>query len=165
MSFAERLPAFVWRASKYLPPRLAYAIGLGDLVGRRILLLTTTGRVSGRPRVTPLLYDEIEGALYVGSARGERADWVRNLRADPNVVVQIGSRTFKGHAELITDPVRIADFLELRRERHPLLAGTVMWAEGLREDTPREKVEAVAATRALVVIEPGEELQVLRDRS
>jgi len=38
--------------------RALYALGLGRLIGRLILLLTTTGRKSGLPRVTPLQYSE-----------------------------------------------------------------------------------------------------------
>ena len=50
--------------------RLLYAAGLGPLVGKIILLLTTTGRKSGLKRITPLQYEEIDGKYYLGSARG-----------------------------------------------------------------------------------------------
>src|SRR3972149_6657660 len=46
--------------------RLLYAIGLGPLIGRIILLLTTTGRKSGMKRVTPLQYEKIGEDYYVG---------------------------------------------------------------------------------------------------
>jgi len=52
------------RARFHPPPadaiRLLYRLGLGPLVGRVVLLLTTTGRKSGLPRVTPL-QAELEG--------------------------------------------------------------------------------------------------------
>lgn len=54
-----------YRLAKW-PPQILCALGLGPLIGRLILLLTTTGRKSGRPRVTPLQY-EIErrvGAVF-----------------------------------------------------------------------------------------------------
>jgi hypothetical protein len=46
------------------PPHLStitalYAAGLGRLIGRIVLLLTITGRISGLPRVTSLHYEEI----------------------------------------------------------------------------------------------------------
>jgi len=44
-----------------------YAIGLGPLVGRLILLLTTTGRKTGLARTMPLQYEEVDGAYYVES--------------------------------------------------------------------------------------------------
>jgi hypothetical protein len=36
-------PRFLWRLIR-TPPRTAYALGLGKLIGRYVLLLTTTGR-------------------------------------------------------------------------------------------------------------------------
>jgi hypothetical protein len=51
-----------------------YALGLGPLVGRLVLLLTTTGRKSGLPRVTALQYEEVAGAIYLGSSRGTQAE-------------------------------------------------------------------------------------------
>jgi deazaflavin-dependent oxidoreductase (nitroreductase family) len=67
------------------PPRIAYALGLGPIIGRLVLLLTTRGRKTGLLRVTPLQYEQIEGKYYVGSAFGTRTDWYRNILADPGV--------------------------------------------------------------------------------
>ncbi len=92
MSKVERVPRFIWRLFRFLPPRIAYSLGLGSLVGRFVLLLETTGRKSGLPRVTPLQYDEVDGIIYVASARGVKADWYRNLVANANVEVTVGSR-------------------------------------------------------------------------
>ena len=59
--------------------RLLYAAGLGPIIGKIILLLTHTGRKSGKRYVTPLQYEQMDGAFYVGSARGQQADWVQNV--------------------------------------------------------------------------------------
>jgi deazaflavin-dependent oxidoreductase (nitroreductase family) len=135
--------------------RVLYAIGLGPVIGRIILLLTTTGRRSGQPRVTPLQYEQVDGRYCLGAARGLKADWVRNLQADPHVQVRVRSLRFRGTAELITDPARIADFLELRLDRHPLMVGLMMEkAHGLPRRPSRQQLEAVAAGEALVVITP-----------
>ena len=64
----RQLKKYLWRLMR-IPPRVAYAIGLGPLIGRHVLLLTTTGRKSGLRRVTPLQYEEIDGVFYIGSAR------------------------------------------------------------------------------------------------
>ena len=156
MSKVERVPRFVWRLLRFLPPRIAYELGLGSLVGGFVLLLQTTGRKSGLPRVTPLQYDEIDGILYVGSARGVKADWYRNLAVDPNVEVRIGSRRFKGCADLITDPVQSANFLELRLKLHPKLVGAMLRFEGVGPSPTREQLEQYATKRALVAIRPSE---------
>ena len=104
--------------------RLLYAMGLGPVIGRFILLLTTTGRKSGLQRVTPLQYEKIGAEYYVGAARGLKADWVRNLQSDPHVEVRVGARRLQATAEVVTDPGRFADFLEVRLQRHPWMIGS-----------------------------------------
>lgn len=67
------------------------AIG-GRMLGAPVLLLTTTGRRSGKPRTTPLLYLEDGGALVVIASNGgspSHPGWFLNLETDPAVEVQI----------------------------------------------------------------------------
>jgi deazaflavin-dependent oxidoreductase (nitroreductase family) len=158
MSRVERVPRFIWRLLRFLPPRIAYSLGLGSLVGSFVLLLKTTGRKSGLPRVTPLQYDEIDGIIYVGSARGVKADWYRNLAEDPNVEVTVGTRKFIGYADLISDSVQIADFLELRLKLHPKMVGAMLRFEGMGPTPTREQLEQYATKRALVAIRPTEDV-------
>jgi deazaflavin-dependent oxidoreductase (nitroreductase family) len=66
-------------------------------VGRRVvdndmLLLTTTGRRSGRSHTVPLLYLTEGDTVVVIASWGGRPyhpDWYLNLEADPHVEVQI----------------------------------------------------------------------------
>lgn len=158
MSRTERVPRFIWRLLKLLPPRIAYSLGLGSLVGSFVLLLETTGRKSGLPRITPLQYDEIDGIFYIGSARGTKADWFRNLTVNPKVTLTIGSRKLQGDAKPITDPVPIADFLELRLKHHPKMVGAMLKLEGMSSTPTREQLLQYAAHRAIVAIRPIKEL-------
>ncbi len=135
--------------------RFLYRSGLAPLLGRFILLLTTTGRKSGLPRVTPLQYEEVDGAIYVASARGAKADWFRNILADHCVKVRIKSREFAGLAEPVTDPCRIADFLELRLQRHPQMVGAILKSVGLPVSPSRGELEEYASQLAMVIIRPG----------
>lgn len=72
--------------------------GSGGRVGNRVqgmpvLLLTTTGRRSGKVRTTPLLYvREGDAVVVVGSNGGSDSfpAWWLNLRSDPNAEVEIG---------------------------------------------------------------------------
>lgn len=51
-------------------------------------LIETTGRVTGRPRVTPVC-DGLEGdTFWIVAQDGHDADYVRNLEADPHVRVK-----------------------------------------------------------------------------
>jgi len=138
-----------------IPPRILYSLGLGRIYGRIVLLLVTTGRKSGRPRVTPLQYEEIDGEIHVASALGDRADWFRNIEADPRVEVRVRTRRFSGTAEAIVDRGRVADFLEYRLNRHPKMVGAIMRREGLPRHPDRKDLERYAEDRALVIIRPA----------
>lgn len=70
------------------------------VVGRRLvdndmLLLTTTGRSTGRPHTVPLLYLR-DGDRYVVFAswggRDQHPEWYLNLLAEPHAVVQVQGR-------------------------------------------------------------------------
>jgi deazaflavin-dependent oxidoreductase (nitroreductase family) len=51
-------------------------------------LLETTGRATGRPRVTPVC-DGLEGdTFWIVAQRGRSADYVRNIEANPRVRVK-----------------------------------------------------------------------------
>ena len=151
----RRLPVNVWRLLKL--PRLWYALGLGPVIGWLVLLLTTTGRKTGLPRVTPLQYEEQDGVIYVASARGRQADWFRNILANPRVEIRVKARRFYGQAEPITDPARVADFLELRLEHHPRMMGAMLRGEGLAARPDRAQLEKFAAKIAVVAIRPYRE--------
>lgn len=152
-----KLPRLLWRLMR-IPPRIAYALGLGPVIGRVILLLTTTGRKTGRPRVTPLQYEEINGLIHIGSARGTKADWYRNIEANPEVEVRVRSKRFKGRGETVTDSQRVTDFLEHRLRNSPRFVGALTKTEGLPPDPTREQLETYAAKRAMVIIHPIESL-------
>ena len=152
MTTRRKPPKFLWRLMRL--PRIWYKIGLGSVVGRIFLLLTTTGRKTGLPRETPLQYEEVNGAIYVASARGMDADWVRNIAANPLVTVQIRARRFEGTAEIVTSPARIADFLQLRLERRPRMMGAMLRAEGLPPNPTRADLEALATRIVVVAIRP-----------
>jgi deazaflavin-dependent oxidoreductase (nitroreductase family) len=139
------------------PPQIAYALGLGPLLGRVVLLLTTTGRKSKRKRVVPLQYEEIDGRFYLGSSRGGQADWVRNIHADPRVEVRVKARRFAGRAEIIADPDRIIEYLELRLRRHPRMVGIMMRGEGMSKTPSRTDLERYASQLAIVVVTPDKE--------
>lgn len=121
---------------------------------RSVLLLTTTGRRSGLPRVTPLQFEAQDGLYFVASGRGLHADWVRNLAADPAVLVEVKGNQFVAIAELVTDPQQIARFLALRLRRHPILVRAIMTAEGLPlRYSPQDLID-FADQKALVVLRP-----------
>ena len=153
MAKFHQLPVSIYRMIKH-PPQLAYALGLGPIIGRLILLLTTTGRVTGKPRVTPLQYEEIGDVIYVGAARGLKSDWVQNILAAPQVGIRVKSSQFRGVAEVITDPSRITDYLELRLKYHPHMVGAMLKADGIPSKPTRKQLSNYAAQIVVVAIRP-----------
>jgi deazaflavin-dependent oxidoreductase (nitroreductase family) len=68
-------------------------------------LLTTTGRKSGQPRTTPLnCMPDGDRWLLVASYGGDDRDpqWFKNLQAQPEATLQIGSETFPVRATVAT---------------------------------------------------------------
>ena len=66
----------------------------GPFAGATLLLLTTTGAKSGRPRLAPLAYLNVDGMMIVvGSKAGAdtNPDWVYNLRANPLAHIEVGT--------------------------------------------------------------------------
>jgi deazaflavin-dependent oxidoreductase (nitroreductase family) len=71
----------------------------GEIEGmhrERLLLLTTTGRRSGEPRTTPMMFHRDGGpVLVIASNIGapRHPDWYLNLVADPEVTVEVGDES------------------------------------------------------------------------
>lgn len=131
-----------------------YKRGFGPT--RVVLLLTTIGRKSGLVHVTPLQYEEVDGDYYIASARGADADWFKNICANPNVHVQICDREFDALAEPVTDPLRIADFIELRLKRHPIMIRLIMHLfDGLPLRFTRADLEKFCNKKAMVILQKG----------
>ena len=128
-----------------------YKHGYGP--ARVVMLLTTTGRKSGLPRATPLQYEEVNGDYYIASARGADADWFKNIVVNPKVHVQVRDREFDAKAEPITDPVCIADFIELRLKRHPIMIRLIMHlVDGLPLRFSRKDLEEFCRDKAMVIL-------------
>jgi deazaflavin-dependent oxidoreductase (nitroreductase family) len=63
--------------------------------------LTTRGRVSGRPHRIEIWFALDGATLYLLSGGRDRSDWVKNLRATPEVTVELGNGIFAGHARIV----------------------------------------------------------------
>lgn len=136
---------------------LLWRLGLGPFVnawpavGGRIMVLTHTGRRSGRRHQTPVNYAPIDKDVWCVAGYGPESDWYRNLVADPRVEVRLPNRRWSGVAE---DRSEAPD--RLRYLRQVLIAsGFAAYLAGIN---PRRMSDAALerATRAyrLVRIRP-----------
>ena len=132
-------------------PVLLYRVGLGGLLGGNTLLLTTTGRRSGRPRVVPLDYREEGGAFYLIPEQSTHSSWYRNVIAHPEVEVQVGWKRLAGVATPVTDPQEKAHVLRLFADRSASLAERYY---GIPRNASDEDLLALAPQRAVVAVRP-----------
>lgn len=65
---------------------------MAEETARQFLYLTTTGRSTGLPRQIEIWLVSYDDAYYLCSEGRDRADWVKNIRANDRVTVSIGSR-------------------------------------------------------------------------
>jgi deazaflavin-dependent oxidoreductase (nitroreductase family) len=66
-------------------------------------LLETTGRKSGEPRPTPIGGRRIGNAFWFVSEFGDNSQYIKNIKADPNVRVRLNGRWHRGTAYLLPD--------------------------------------------------------------
>ena len=66
-------------------------------------LLETTGRKSGQPRRTPLGGSRVDNEFWFVSEFGENSQYIKNIKADPNVRVRLNGRWHNGVAHLMPD--------------------------------------------------------------
>jgi deazaflavin-dependent oxidoreductase (nitroreductase family) len=81
----------------------------GTMQNNPIALLTTTGRKTGEPRVSPLLYLRDGERVIVTASRGgsdKNPMWYLNLKANPEVSVQIKNEVLDLTARDATDEER-----------------------------------------------------------
>lgn len=74
-----------------------------------VALLTTTGRKTGEPRVSPLYFLRDGNRVIVAASKGGAAKhpmWYLNLKADPKVSVQIKKEVLELRARDATDAER-----------------------------------------------------------
>ena len=84
--------------------------GLGsEFQGIPVALLTTTGRKTGEPRVSPLYFHRDGDTVVLAASKGgsdKHPMWYLNLKADPTVQVQIKSEVLDLTARDATEEER-----------------------------------------------------------
>jgi deazaflavin-dependent oxidoreductase (nitroreductase family) len=130
--------------------------GVERVLGIDWIVLTTTGRRSARPHVVML---DVVGhhapgdVYYVQPADGRRADWVRNVAADPTVTAEVGGRTFRARVDDVTGAEGAEVVLHFIRT-HPLYARVIVWFVRYvdRVDVPDDELRGALATTPVFAI-------------
>jgi deazaflavin-dependent oxidoreductase (nitroreductase family) len=81
----------------------------GRFEGKSLLLLRTKGAKSGQERINPLACVKDGDRFVVIASKGgspTNPDWYYNVVADPSVVIEVGTESFKAHASVAEEPER-----------------------------------------------------------
>ncbi len=84
-----------------------------------IAILETTGRKSGQPRRNPVTNGLDDGVFWIVAEHGRRANYARNIEANPRVRVRIGRRWHQGIARPVPDDDP-RERLRYIASRHPI---------------------------------------------
>ena len=72
-----------------------------EILDRPVVLFTTLGAKSGKKRYVPLMRVEENGSYAMVASKGgdpKHPSWYHNVKANPSVTVQDGTRVFEGTA-------------------------------------------------------------------
>ena len=118
--------------------------GMGDFV----MVITTTGRKSGRKISTPIGY-LVDGGTYIGLTRSgaERSNWFRNLLHNPNASLEIRGRKINVCATQVTDPAERQAIFELYRAR---MGSNFKLMFGIPADAPTAELQQALADRDFI---------------
>jgi len=90
---------------------------LAVLADRSTLRLTHYGRRSGKPYEVTIWF-MVEGeTIFLVTANRER-QWVRNVVANPAVVLRIGEESFSGNAAPVTAPAEVEHATDLMAAKY-----------------------------------------------
>ena len=110
-----------WNATLIAEYRANQGRVKGQFDGHPLLLLTTTGRKSGQPRTSPIMYlPDGDRLLVFASKAGADTDpaWYLNLLATPQVTVELGAETFGALATPLQGEERDLHYAE-QASRYP----------------------------------------------
>lgn len=101
-------------------------VDLSELTREQYCYVTSTGRVTGRPHRIEIWFGMRGSTIYMLSGDG-KSDWVKNMRVQSKVTVELGKYIFDGQARIVSEK-EPEDALARR-----LLAGKYQgWREGMQ---------------------------------
>lgn len=118
-------------------PLFMHKLGLGGwerLIGAQWMLLTTTGRKTGKRRETlvdVMDYNTTTDTYFIEAAYGAHADWYKNIQAQPIFQAQVGRRKFTANAKEL-DQQDTGEMLVQFFRRKPAYTRSVMAMVGLK---------------------------------
>lgn len=117
-----------------------------------LMLITVTGRKSGRAITTPVNYAHIDGSMVVFSQASRT--WWRNLRGGAPVTLHLRGHDQEARAEACEDAETVAADLHAFLQQHPNLAKPFGVQPDASGAITRDAVVQAAAGRVTIHIRP-----------
>jgi len=114
-------PQSKWRQLAFKAPLVLWRMGLGPVLGHHVLVITAKGRKTGLPRHTMTEFHVLNGKIYVPCAFAPKAQWYKNIMADPRVTVQTWQGAEAMTATRVTDDAELLAVTELMRKNNPVM--------------------------------------------
>jgi deazaflavin-dependent oxidoreductase (nitroreductase family) len=116
-------------------------------MGKLVMVITTTGRRSGRRIATPIAYVRDGETVLALTHAPSRSNWYANLRAQPEALLEIRGEAMPVRAEFIEDePGRQAAVAAFRRAAPAQFPRLV----GVAADAPAEQLARAVSERRFV---------------
>ena len=144
MAQVTTIPPFVNNAMKFMLRSPVHG-----MVSKFTLLITFTGRKSGKTYTTPVSYSQFENQVYIFT----HANWWKNLRGGAPVTLCLQGRELKGLAEPIAeDRSTIADRLAAHLRQVPSDARYYSVTFDEHGNPKAEEIEKAAQTVVMICV-------------
>ena len=110
----------------------------GGFEGKPLLLLHHKGARTGTERVSPLMYQQLDGAYAIFASKGgadTNPDWFHNLVANPKVTIEIGTDKVDVTARIARGPEQ-DEIWERQKREYPQFAD-------YEQKTSREQIPVI----------------------
>jgi deazaflavin-dependent oxidoreductase (nitroreductase family) len=94
MSQSTTVPPFINNAMKFVLRSPVHG-----MVSKTVLLITFTGRKSGKTYTTPVSYSQFEDQVFIFT----HGTWWKNLRSDTPVILRLRGQELRGLAETVPE--------------------------------------------------------------
>lgn len=103
----------------YNMPVALWRLGFGPIIGRFMLILTTTGRNTGEPRRGAIEYRTLHDKKYIMTTYPEAEQWYLNILADPQVTIQTAQGSQSAMAVRVDNDVELLSVYRLFEKYKP----------------------------------------------
>ncbi len=125
---------------------------LHGIISKNLLLITFTGRKSGKTYTTPVSYTRHNGQVHIFS----HANWWKNLRGGAPVTLRLRGQDVQGTADVVADDKSaIAAALSAHLQNQPFDARFYDVTMDDNGNPVTEDVERAVKTVVLIRVQPG----------